>query len=41
MNAIPSNRLQRPIKGDVERMPVGGEWLYVAPRGHGDGAVDF
>ena len=29
INAIPSNSVQRPILGDVEKMPVGGEWLYV------------
>ena len=29
INAVPSNSLQRPILGDLEKMPVGGEWLYV------------
>ena len=30
MNAIPSNKLQPAIKGDIEQMPVGGEWLHIA-----------
>ena len=29
VNAIPSNAQQWPILGDIERMPVGGEWLYI------------
>ena len=30
INAIPSNRQQLSIKGDIDQMPVGGEWLHVA-----------
>ena len=30
VNAIPSNRQQTAIKGDIEQMPVGGEWLHIA-----------
>ena len=30
VNAIPSNKQQTAIKGDIEQMPVGGEWLHVA-----------
>ena len=30
LNAIPSNKQQPAIKGDIEQMPVGGEWLHTA-----------
>ena len=30
VNAIPSNKQQTAIKGDIEQMPVGGEWLHIA-----------
>ena len=30
VNAIPSNKQQTAIKGDIEHMPVGGEWLHIA-----------
>ena len=30
VNAIPSNKQQTVIKGDIEQMPVGGEWLHIA-----------
>ena len=30
VNAIPSNKQQTAIKGDVEQMPMGGEWLHIA-----------
>ena len=30
VNAIPRNKQQIAIKGDIERMPVGGEWLHIA-----------
>ena len=30
VNAIPSNKQQIAIIGDIEQMPVGGEWLHIA-----------
>ena len=30
VNGIPSNKQQTAIKGDIEQMPVGGEWLHIA-----------
>ena len=30
VNAIPSNKQQTAIKGDIEQMPVGDEWLHIA-----------
>ena len=30
VNAIPSNKQQTAIKGDIEQTPVGGEWLHIA-----------
>ena len=30
VNAIPSNKQQTAIKGDIEQMPVGSEWLHIA-----------
>ena len=30
VNAIPINKQQNAIKGDIEQMPVGGEWLHIA-----------
>ena len=30
VNAIPSNKQQTAIKGDIEKMPVGGEWIHIA-----------
>ena len=31
VKSIPSNKQQTAIKGDIEQMPVGGEWLHIAP----------
>ena len=30
VNAIPSNKQQSAIKGDIEQIPLGGEWLHIA-----------
>ena len=31
VNAIPSNKQPTAIKGDIEQVPVGSEWLHIAP----------